>query len=118
MVRHHLDPVGSLERYTPEAIDLPPLNGVLELVAEGSRLSADWLPAQRLEGFRMRDFWVQGDPTLRGRIAQANELPAVQLSDAEVADLLAFLGALTDPASRDLRDVIPERVPSGLPVED
>jgi cytochrome c peroxidase len=39
------------------------------------------------------------------------------LSDAEMADLMAFLGALTDPAARDLSSLIPESVPSGLPVD-
>jgi len=32
-------------------------------------------------------------------------------------DLVAFLHALTDEAARDLRGVIPERVPSGLPID-
>lgn len=41
----------------------------------------------------------------------------VQLSDDEVADLVAFLHSLTDPAATDLDDLVPERVPSGLPVD-
>jgi cytochrome c peroxidase len=118
VVRHHLDPVTSLELYVPDEGDLPPLEGVLELVAEGSRLSSEWLPDQRFEGFLMRDTWVQNDPELRDRIARANELERVELSDEEVADLLAFLRSLTDPSSRNLLDLIPESVPSGLPVED
>ena len=40
------------------------------------------------------------------------------LSDQEVADIVAFLRALTDPAARDLSGVIPASVPSGLPVGD
>ncbi len=66
----------------------------------------------------MRDAWVQNQPELRGRIAAANELRGVSLSDAEVADLLAFLESLTDPSSRDLSGVVPETVPSGLSVAD
>ena len=118
VVRHHLDPVGSLERYVPEAVDLPPLGRVLETTVVGSRLSHDWLPGQRLAAFLMRDTWVQQHPELRQRIARANELVAVELSDPEVADLIAFLRTLTDSSSRDLSAVIPRRVPSGIPVED
>ena len=32
--------------------------------------------------------------------------------------LLAFLESLTDPSSRNLEDVVPRRVPSGLPVDN
>jgi cytochrome c peroxidase len=44
--------------------------------------------------------------------------PTPYLSDSEVAALLAFLEALTSPSALDLAHTIPERVPSGLPVED
>lgn len=40
----------------------------------------------------------------------------IQLSDEEIDDLVAFLKALTDPAARDLGALVPESVPSGLPV--
>ncbi len=117
VVRHHLDPVESLERYTFDTRILPELPGVLELTVDGSRLSQAWLSDRRKEDFLRRDGWIQGHPRLRGRIAEANELDPVTLTDAEVADLVAFLRSLTDPAARDLSHVIPERVPSGLPVE-
>ncbi|MDH3248665.1 MAG: c-type cytochrome [Acidimicrobiia bacterium] len=39
------------------------------------------------------------------------------LSDEEIDDLVAFLGALTDPAAEDLDQLIPDSVPSGLPVD-
>ncbi|MGH2668352.1 MAG: hypothetical protein ACRDH5_04390, partial [bacterium] len=39
------------------------------------------------------------------------------LSEAEIADIVAFLKALTDPAARDLTALTPARVPSGLPVQ-
>jgi cytochrome c peroxidase len=42
----------------------------------------------------------------------------IQLSDGELADLMAFLHALTDPAAVDLEADIPSSVPSGLPVKD
>ncbi len=64
-----------------------------------------------------RDAWVQSSARLRQAIAAANELALEPLADAEIADLVAFLKSLTDPRSRDLGHVIPDRVPSGLPVE-
>ena len=39
------------------------------------------------------------------------------LSDADVADLVAFLLSLTDPAARDLSHITPSEVPSGLPLD-
>ena len=40
------------------------------------------------------------------------------LADAEIAQIMDFLEALTDPAAADLSHVIPQTVPSGLPVQD
>jgi cytochrome c peroxidase len=40
------------------------------------------------------------------------------LTEAEIDDLIAFLHALTDPASLNLSGDVPDRVPSGLPVAD
>ncbi len=42
--------------------------------------------------------------------------PSPELTDAEVAALLAFLESLTSPSTLDLSHTIPESVPSGLPV--
>ena len=39
------------------------------------------------------------------------------LDDADVADIARFLQALTDPAAADLMHILPQQVPSGLPVE-
>lgn len=47
------------------------------------------------------------DPAMRGR---------VDLTEAEVTDLVAFLRSLTDPRALDQVRIIPGRVPSGLPV--
>jgi cytochrome c peroxidase len=41
----------------------------------------------------------------------------LDLTDEEVGDLVAFLKSLTDPAARDLTGLVPQRVPSGLPVQ-
>ena len=42
----------------------------------------------------------------------------LNLTDVEVAELVAFLKSLTDPAARDLGALVPTRVPSGLPVPE
>jgi cytochrome c peroxidase len=42
----------------------------------------------------------------------------LNLTDGDIADLVAFLKSLTDPAARDLSALVPPRVPSGLPVQE
>jgi len=49
--------------------------------------------------------------TLYGRLQSP-----LHLTDAQIADLVAFLKSLTDPAARDLSGIVPASVPSGLPV--
>ncbi len=39
------------------------------------------------------------------------------MSEDDVADLVAFLMSLTDPAARDLSHLIPDSTPSGLPLD-
>ena len=39
------------------------------------------------------------------------------VSEGDVADLVAFLRSLTDPAARDLSHITPTAVPSGLPLD-
>jgi cytochrome c peroxidase len=90
-VRHHLDAAGSLRAYDPT--QLP------EYFRDG--LHTD--PA-------VHDDILQ---TLDPRMAE----PPV-LTEAQIADLLAFLHALTSPAAVDLSHLVPDSVPSGLPVED
>ena len=48
----------------------------------------------------------------------ANDLQPVSLTAAEVDDLLAFLHALTDLSVMEDLELIPQSVPSGLPVLD
>ncbi|RMG49031.1 MAG: cytochrome-c peroxidase [Acidobacteria bacterium] len=95
VVRHMLDPVTALEEYDPGQLVLP------------SRPDLDELDLRALEDERQRQ-----------ELASACELAPRHLSDEEIADLVAFLRALTDPRSLDLRWTVPERVPSGLPVRD
>jgi cytochrome c peroxidase len=87
VVRHHLDPVGSLQRYSLEQARLPAFPGADDQRALGETTDA---------------------------IAAANSLEPVSLSDDEVNAILSFLNTLEDPA---LRLGVPETVPSGLRVD-
>lgn len=97
MVRHHLDPVASLEDYDPAQARFPA--GTLE---------------------PERDHAVQNDPERRATIAAAAELPAREVDDEAIRALLVFLReGLTDYGCMErLHGLIPDRVPSGLPLAD
>jgi cytochrome c peroxidase len=118
VVRHHLDPVRSLANYDPAKAELPDLANVVELTASGSRLTQSFMAETRRDEFAKRDTWVQTNPGLRQRIAAANELEPVSLSNREVRAIVAFLRTLTDSRSEELDELIPAAVPSGLPVSD
>lgn len=89
VIRHHLDPVSALKSYDSSQAVLP------DLAVDG-----DWR--------------VPNDPEEIARIAAANDLDPQELTDAEIADLIAFLHALDDKADRL---GVPETVPSGLPID-
>lgn len=118
VVRHHLNPIQSLNTYDTKQGNLLAMNYVLETTADGPRLINEWLGDQRRDDFLTRDTWVQQHPELRNNIAVANELSPIALSDSEVNNLLAFLESLTDERSTDLLSIAPATVPSGLLVED
>ncbi len=115
VIRHHVDPLGSLERYDVASAALPPLDDVIEGTGLGSALIFRPLNPARREAFDLRDVWVQQSDELRGRIAAENELSPQARSDADIAALVAFLESLTDPSAIDRSDLIPQHVPSGLP---
>lgn len=92
VIRHHLDPVASLKDYDRSQVILA--------------------------SFPEADDWSVLDNSGEIEdIASANQLSATTLEDKDVDAIIAFLVALTDPASRDMRQVIPARVPSGLPLD-
>lgn len=95
VVRHHLDPVGSLRNYDSSQIRMP------------SRPDLD-----------ARDLAAMDDPVVVEAIANANELAPVSLSEREIGYLIDFLHALTDPVMLDLRTDVPRSLPSGLPLGD
>lgn len=89
VVRHHLDPVASLKNYNRDQAILPSLKGA-------------------------NDWSILDTPSEIQAIADANELIPINLTDTEVAALLAFLKSLKDGTKRL---GIPASVPSGLPVD-
>jgi cytochrome c peroxidase len=89
VIHHHLDPVAALMSYDPSQAILPDLPGV-------------------------DDLRVMHEPEELQRIAAANELKPTTLSEAEIDEIIAFLGALEDRAERL---GVPATVPSGLPVD-
>ncbi|MEP5631600.1 MAG: cytochrome c peroxidase [Tateyamaria sp.] len=91
VVRHHLDPITSLYEYDISQALLP--------------------------GLKADDLRVLNDAAEIEAIAMANTLQPQSLTDAEVTDILAFLGALTDPQSVRGALGIPASVPSGLPID-
>ncbi|UWQ22634.1 cytochrome-c peroxidase [Jannaschia sp. W003] len=94
IVRHHADPVAAFGAWEPEMARLP---------------DAPWLAAT--------DFVIRSDAREMARVASRIDIAPVALSDGDVADLVAFLHALTGGASRHGRLGRPEAVPSGLPVD-
>lgn len=95
VIRHHMNPARALENYDTS-------QAVLQ-----SRPDLD-----------AKNFLAQSDPSRRADLAAHSEIDRIRLSDAEVASVLDFLNALTDPASLDMRHNVPMRVPSGLPLAE
>lgn len=89
-LRHHLDPLEKLATYDPSQLE----------------------PVLRDQ--------VRNDPETQRAIGQtlSPQLPpATSLSDDDIDDLMAFLHSLTSPSVTSLNTLIPDEVPSGLPVE-
>lgn len=95
VIRHHLDPVKSLNTYDAVQRVLP------------SRTDLDAL-----------DLVVSTDLSSLTSIAAANELGATNLRSREIEDIIAFLQSLTDPAALDMRSDVPTAVPSGLTLRE
>ena len=95
IIRHHLDPIGSLDRWTPEMANLP---------------DVPWLEAI--------DFVVWDDRFEMDRLRRRVDIQPRELDDGEVAALVDFMHALTGHSARDLPLGIPDTVPSGLPVDN
>lgn len=91
-VRYHADPRAGMAHYKRTAI-LPAFTPA----------KADWA--------------IMGDPAERAAILAAVKAKPVKLSPTDVAEIVAFLGTLSDPVALKGRMGIPKAVPSGLPVD-
>jgi cytochrome c peroxidase len=94
MIRHHLDPEAARAGWNPSMLTLP---------------KVPWLTGI--------DFVIQDDRLEIARQARARDIAIGPLSDAEIADLIAFLGALTGQAAAAQASAVPAAVPSGLAVD-
>ena len=117
VVRHHLSPEAGIRRYRLRSGLLPPVVEWMEQTAAGSRLTYQRISGERRADFEARDSWAARSGTLTDAIAAANELAPVTLSDGQLADVIAFLDALTDPGSVNAHRLVPDSVPSGLRVD-
>lgn len=90
-VRHHLDPVRSLDRYDRAQLE-PEFRGAVHDGEQVRRAVKRTL-----------------SPLLR---------PLPKLDDREIEALLAFLRSLTSPSAGSLAHLVPESVPSGLALID
>ena len=63
------------------------------------------------------DFVVWDDRFEMDRLRRRVDIQPRELDDAEVAELVDFMHALTGHSARDLPLGIPDTVPSGLPVD-
>ncbi|EDP76388.1 cytochrome c peroxidase [Hydrogenivirga sp. 128-5-R1-1] len=89
VVLHHLNPEKYLRNYDPTANGLPP-----ELAST-----------------------LKNDESTINQILSTLDIEPVHLTEEEVDYLIAFLKSLTSPQVYTLHKVIPDRVPSGLPVK-
>ncbi|MEJ2766216.1 cytochrome c peroxidase [Photobacterium sp. MCCC 1A19761] len=95
VVEHHINAIDALNNYDQSQAVLP------------SRRDLDAL-----------DFEVMNNLDVLNEIAGASEIQQLQYNSHDVEKIMAFLFALTDPASLDLRSNTPKVLPSGLPLAD
>jgi cytochrome c peroxidase len=94
MIRHHLDPVGARAAWTTDMAALP---------------VAPWM-----EGV---DFAIQQDRREMARQQAVLDIIPVTMNETQVADIEAFLHALTGNMAEERPLGRPATVPSGLPVD-
>ncbi|MEM8854038.1 MAG: cytochrome c peroxidase [Pseudomonadota bacterium] len=94
IIRHHLDADAAQAAWRPEDAGLPP---------------APWLEAS--------DFAVWQDRWEMARQRRQRDLAPQSLSDEAVADIIAFLHALTGEGAMNTPFGVPDHVPSGLPID-
>ena len=93
VVRHHLNPVQSLDNYDITQIVMPPRTDLDDIDDD--------------------DYPGENDA-----IKAAIDIDLRNLSNKKINKILAFLQALTDPSAQDLRKIVPKSVSSGLPLAE
>jgi cytochrome c peroxidase len=94
MIRHHADPAAARATWTAQSANLP---------------DVPWLAAV--------DFAIQQDSAEMSRQAARLDIRPTTLTDADIADLVAFLNALTGETAQARPLGRPSQVPSGLSVD-
>ncbi|MDP5362326.1 MAG: methylamine utilization protein MauG, partial [Paracoccaceae bacterium] len=94
VIRHKADPDAARLAWTPQMAGLPVV---------------PWLAAV--------DFAIRADRPEMARQAAVQDLPAMTISETDIADLVAFLNALTGETALTRPLGRPDHVPSGLPVD-
>ncbi len=95
LIKHHLDPISATINYQRSQAKLP------------SRPDLDAI-----------DFTVLDDDNRTGLILASVDILPRQLTETQIDRLIDFLDATTDRHSVNLRNEVPKKVPSGLPVLD
>ena len=94
IISHHVDPQGARSVWTPDQANLP---------------TAHWLAPT--------DFIIAEDRLETLRQTQRIDIKLPVLSESEITDLIAFLNSLTGEQARAGKFEIPDKVPSGLPID-
>ncbi|WP_298260518.1 cytochrome c peroxidase [uncultured Litoreibacter sp.] len=94
MIRQHIDPQKTFETWAPSSAQLP---------------NAPWL--------QNSDFLIWQDRAEISRQKRVLSPSSPALSDRQIEDIVAFLGALTGSTVQTPPFGVPKRVPSGLPVD-
>ncbi len=94
IIRHHSNPSASLRNWQRNMANLP---------------SVPWL--------QPFDFLVWDDRIEMKRYEEKIDIKPIPLSEEEIANLVAFMHALTGRSAKKLRFGIPNQVPSGLSVD-
>ena len=94
IIRHHLDPIKSLENWDSGQVILP---------------KAEWLEDI--------DFVVLEDRLERERLKSRIDIEPIDLTEEEISELVSFMHALTGTESIWGKLGRPDKVPSGLPVD-
>ena len=94
IIRHHLDPINSLENWDSSQVILP---------------EAKWLEDI--------DFVVLEDRLERERLKSRLDIEPIDLTEEEISELVSFMHALTGTESIWGKLGRPDKVPSGLPVD-